>query len=343
MRRAFPREEIKTMACFWFSRRQLMQVLAAVTFLVAGVEGMTPVYAQTTAWPTRSVRIVVPFAVGGTTDLVARLLGNALTTATGQTFVIENKTGASGAIGAADVARAAPDGYTLLVGTASTHAISPHVNKLPYDTVKDFSPIIHLADADVLLLAPPSLGVKTMPELIALARSKPGTINYSSSGVGSIAHLTFEVLAAEAGISMVHVPYKGSGAAIPDLESGRVHLTIDAIPTGHAYVKGGRLIGIATTGPQRTIPEIPTIAETLPGFNVLSWFGLYGPRNMAPDLVQAINQAFVKAMQSPEIVERYKSLGIITPPNSASAFAAMAARDSARWEKVVRERNVKVD
>ena len=182
-----------------------------------------------------------------------------------------------------------------------------------------------------------------MPALLDLARSKPGSINYASNGIGTIGHLTLERLSVEAGITMNHIPYKGSGLAIPDVASGLVHLTTDVPATGSSHISSGRVLGLAVTGERRSalLPEVPTVAETVPGFSALTWFGLYGPRGMSPELTGRIHAAFVKAMGSPEIVERYKTMGVEPGRGSPADFAAMVASDSARWGSIVRERNIK--
>jgi tripartite-type tricarboxylate transporter receptor subunit TctC len=289
--------------------------------------------AQAQAWPTKTVRIVVPFSVGASTDLLARVLGQAVSQATGQAFVIENKTGASGAIAAAEVARAPADGYTLLLTTSSTHAVAPHLNKLPYNTVTDFTPIAHLADSDLIMLASPSLGVKNVAELLELARSKPGYVNYTSSGVGTIAHLSFELFCAQTGVVMNHIPYKGTGSAMPDLRSGVVHLSLEGAATGIPQMSDGKVRGLAVTGLRRAAlaPNMPTIAETVPGFSVVPWYGLYGPRGMSPELVHRIHGEFVKVIQSPEMLQRFKSFALEPGRGSPADFAAMVASDSARW------------
>jgi tripartite-type tricarboxylate transporter receptor subunit TctC len=302
--------------------------------------------AHAQAWPAKPVRIVVPFSVGGTTDLLARVVGQALQQSTGQPFVIENKTGAGGAIGAMEVVRAPADGHTLLLATASTHSVGPAVSsKLPYNAVDDFTPIALLAEANTLLLVTPTLGVKSMNELLALARQKPGFLNYTSSGVGSWAHLTFELFRAQAGIDMTHVPYKGSGATITDLISGAVHMSWDAIPSGLPHVKEGRVRGLAVSGPRRSslAPDTPTVGESVPGFSVVTWFGLYGPKGMSPDLTRRINEEINNVLRSPEIVARFERLGIEPSRGSSAEFAAYVAADRERWSRVVRERNIKAE
>jgi tripartite-type tricarboxylate transporter receptor subunit TctC len=302
-------------------------------------------HAQT--WPGKAVHVIVPVSIGGTTDLLARTVGQALSQATGQPFVVENKTGAAGAIGSAEVAHAAPDGYTLLVGTTSTHSIAPHVTpRLPYNVVDDFTPIALLAESNNLLLVSPSLPVKNMSELVALARAKPGYVTYASSGIGSWGHLSFELLSSQAGITMTHIPYRGTGSSIADLSTGTVNLALDAIPSALPHVKQGRLKALAVSGPKRSpiAPDIPTISESgVPGFSVLSWFGLYGPRGMSPELARRINEQVNKVLQSPEMVARFQQLGIDPGRGSAADFAAMVAKDSAQWGALVKQRNIKLD
>lgn len=303
------------------------------------------VHAQ--AWPTKPVRIVVPFAPGGTTDLIARVVGQTLSQTLGQPFVVDSKPGASGAIGAVEVARAPADGYTLLLATPSTHAIAPAVSThLPYNAVEDFTPIALLAEASNLLLVSPTIEAKNLKELLALAREKPGYLNYTSGGIGSFSHLAFELLSIQAGVSMTHIPYKGTGATITDLISGAVHMSWDALPSGLPHVKAGRVRALAVSGPRRSplAPEIPTVAEAgLPGFSVLTWFGLYGPRGMSPQLAQRINEEVNKVLQSPEMAARFATLGIEPARGSAADFAKMVASDTVRWGRVAKELRLKVD
>ncbi len=308
--------------------RKLGAVIRWLPVLALAASGLT----QAQAWPSKPVRIVVPVSVGGTTDLLARVLGQALAQSTGQAFVVDNKTGAAGAIGSAEVARAAPDGYTLLVATTSTHSIAPHVQKnLPYNVLTDFTPIALLAEANNVLLASPSIHVKNVKELLALAKSW--------------AHLSFELFSGAAGVSLTHVPYKGTGSSIADLTGGTVHLALDAIPSGMPHAKTGRAVALAVSGAHRSqaAPDLPTIAETVPGFSVLSWFGLYGPKGMPPELAKRINEEFNKAMQSPEMVARFAGFGIDAGRGSPADFAAMVAKDSARWGALVKDRNIKLD
>lgn len=304
--------------------------------------------AQAQAWPERPVRLVVPFPAGGATDLVARVIAQRVSKDLGQQFIVDNKSGAGGTIGTAEAAKAAADGYTLLLTTSSTHAISPHLMpRLPYDAVKDFTPVAHLVDAASVVLVTQSLPVKTVAELIDYAKKHPGQLNYASSGNGTIVHLTTEAFKAQAGVFMTHVPYKGTALAIPDVISGSVQVLIDSIPTGMPHVKTGRLRALAVTGNQRSAlaPELPTVAEAgLPGFSSVTWFGLYAPRNMKPELVTRVHDAFERAAQAPEVVESLAKLGVEPAPSGSPVqFAAMVSADSQRWARIIRDRKINLE
>ena len=303
--------------------------------------------AQAQSWPTKPVRLVVPVSPGGTTDLLARVVGEALQKSTGQAVVVDGKPGAAGAIGSIEVARAPADGYTLLVATSSTHAVAPAMsNTLRYDPVGDFTPIALLAESNNLLLVSPTITAKNMKELLEQIRKRPGQLNYVSSGIGSFAHLAFELFKQDAGVFITHIPYKGTGATLPDLVAGQVHLAIDAIPSGLPHVKEGRVKGLAVTGPRRSplAPDIPTIAESgVPNFAVLSWFGLYAPKGLAPELQRKINEEINKVMASPEVSARFAQLGIEPGKGSAADFAKMVATDRAKWTELVKERKIKAE
>ncbi len=330
------------------SKRPLManklgRAMRWLPILALAVSGL----AHAQAWPTKPVRIVVPVSPGGTTDLLARLVGQALAQNLGQSFVVDGKPGAAGAIGSMEVARAPADGYTLLVATSSTHAVAPALStQLRYNAVTDFTPVALLAESNNLLLVSPTVNVKDFQGLLALARQKPGALNYSSSGIGSFGHLTFELLKSQTGVFLTHIPYKGTGASIADMMSGTVHMAIDALPSALPQVRDGRLRGLAVTGPRRSplAPEIPTIAESgVPGFSALSWFGLYGPRGMPPQLVAKINEEVNKAMQSPEMTAKFAALGIEAARGSPADFASMVAADTARWARLGKAINLKLD
>ncbi|MDB5745113.1 MAG: hypothetical protein JWR68_3428 [Polaromonas sp.] len=300
------------------------------------------------SWPERPVRLVVPFPAGGATDLVARVIAQRVSKDIGQQVIVDNKAGAGGTIGSAEAAKGAADGYTLLLTTSSTHAISPHLMpRLPYDPLKDFTPIAHLADAASVLLVTPSLPVKTVAELIDYAKKHPGQLNYASSGNGTIVHLTTEAFKAQAGVFITHVPYKGTALAIPDVIAGSVQVLIDSIPSGMPHVKNGRLRALAVTGNKRSAlaPELPTIAEAgLPGFSSVTWFGLYAPRDMKPELAGRVHDAFEKAAHAPDVIESLAKLGVEPAPVGPPAqFAAMVAADSQRWGRIIRDRKITLE
>ncbi len=303
------------------------------------------------SYPTKPIRLVVPFPAGGATDLLARSLAQRLGQGLAQTVVVENKSGGGGSLGSAEVAKAAADGYTLLIATSSTHAIGPHLNpKLPYKTTgpdSDFTPIAHVADASNVLLVPLDLPVVNVKELIAYAKARPGQLNYASSGNGTIVHLTSEAFKAQAGIYITHIPYRGTALAIPDLVSNKVQILFDSIVSGMPHVKDGKLKALAVTGRTRSAlaPELPTVAESgLPGFVSTTWFGIYGPKGLPPDITTKLNAEFNKAMQSAEVRERLARLGAdVAAANTPAQFAAMVQADSQRWAAIIRERKITLD
>ncbi|MBS0292227.1 MAG: tripartite tricarboxylate transporter substrate binding protein [Proteobacteria bacterium] len=304
--------------------------------------------AQAQVWPDRPVRVVVPFPASGATDLVARVLTQRVSQDLGQQFVVENRPGAGGTIGAAEAAKAAPDGYTLLLTTSSTHAISPHLMpRLTYDARRDFTPVAHLADAASILLVTSALPVKSVADLIAYVRAHPRELNYASSGNGTIVHLNAAAFSAQAGIEMTHVPYKGTAQSIADLASGQVQVLFDSVPTGLPHVRSGRLRALAVTSEKRSAlaPELPTLAESgLPGYSSVTWFGLYLPAGAPPALVERVNQAFTRATQATEVAASLAKLGVEpAAPSSPAQFGAMVAADSARWAAVIRQHKISLE
>lgn len=299
-------------------------------------------------WPDKPVRVIVPFPAGGATDLVARVVTQRVAADLGQQLVVDNRPGAGGTIGTGEAAKAAPDGYTLLLTTSSTHAISPHLlPRLAYDARKDFTPVAYLADAPSVLLVTQSLPVKTVAELVAYGKAHPGQLNYATSGNGTIVHLNSAAFSAQAGVEMTHVPYKGTALAIPDLVAGQVHVLFDSLPTGMPHVKSGRLRALAVTSEKRSAlaPELPTLAESgLPGYASVTWFGIYLPAGAAPALVERVHQAFSKAMQAPDVVASLAKLGLEpAAPSTPAQFAAMVQADSARWASVIRQHKITLE
>jgi tripartite-type tricarboxylate transporter receptor subunit TctC len=303
------------------------------------------------SYPSKPIRLVVPFPAGGATDLLARSLAQRLGQGLGQTVVVENKAGAGGSLGSAEVAKAAPDGYTLLIATSSTHAIGPHLNpRLPYKTTgpdSDFTPIAQLADASNVLLVPLTLPAATVTELIAYAKARPGQLNYASSGNGTIVHLTSEAFKSQAGVYITHIPYRGTALAIPDLMSNKVQILFDSIVSGMPQVKDGKLKALAVTGRTRSelAPELPTVAESgLPGFVSTTWFGIYAPKGLPAHITTRLNAEVNKALQSAEVRERLARLGAdVAAANTPAQFAAMVQADSERWAALIRKRKITLD
>lgn len=323
-------------------RRHLLSHSAAL--LTTGLSA-SGAWAQA-AYPHKPVRLVVPFPAGGATDLFARALSQKLGERLGGTLVIENRPGAGGAIGSDLAAKAAPDGYTLLLATSSTHSIGPALGaRLPYDTVSDFTPIAQVGNAPSVMLVPNSSPARNVKEWIELARKNPGKLNYASSGNGTIVQLTTELFKAQAGLFIVHIPYKGTALAIPDLVSGKLDVLFDSLPTGMPHVRDGRLraLGITTLKRSPLAPELPPIAEVLPGYESTTWFGLYGPKGLPPELQQRINAAAGQTLADPEVRDKLQRLGIEAVTGSAQQLAAMVAADTAKWKKIIVERRISTD
>ena len=298
-------------------------------------------------WPTKPVRFIVPFPAGGSTDLVGRLIAEHLRQGLGQSFVIDNRAGAGGTTGSDAVAKAAPDGYTMLIGTSSTHAIASGLYgaKLPYDQVKDFAPVTLLGSATILLVVHPSVAAKSVPELIALAKAKPGTLNFASSGNGGVSHLTGEYFKSLAGVEMQHVPYKGDAPMIIDLVAGRVSLAFGTAVAFLPYVQKGALNSLAVTNakPSPVAPNLPTVAATLPGFEALQWFGLLMPAGTPADIVAKLNAEVVKILKLPEVRERLQAMGIEIAGNSPEQFAAFMRSETTKWGRIVKDSGAKID
>ncbi len=306
------------------------------------------------AWPTKTVRIVVPFAVGGTTDLLARALAPELQKALGQSFVVENKAGAGGNTGAAEVARSDGDGHTLLMGTVGTHGINVSLYpKLPYDPVKDFVPVTLVAGVpNVLVMNPASAErykVGSVPELIAAAKANPGRLNMASSGNGTSIHLSGELFKTMTGTFMLHMPYRGSGPALIDLLGGTTDVMFDNLPSALPHIKAGKLKALAVTSAARSpaVPELPTIAEAggpaLKGYDASSWFGLLAPAGTPKAIVDRLQQEVAKALATPALKERLLSQGANPGGGTGEQFAAFIDAETKKWAQVVKRSGATVD
>ena len=301
--------------------------------------------ARAESYPSKPIKIVVPFAVGGIADTFSRAIGAKLGEAWGQPVVIENRAGAGGNIGADFVAKSAPDGYTLVMGNIGTHAVNQSLfNSMPYDTLRDFAPIAHVLDAEGLLVVNPSVNAKTVPELIALARSQPGKMTYASGGLGTTSHLAGELFKSMAKVDIVHVPYKGNSPAITDLLGGQTQMIFATMPTVLPQVKAGRLRALAVIGPARTSAlDVPTVAESLPGFEVSNWIGLFAPAGTPPEIVARLNAEVQKVMRSPEIEKRLETEGAKFVPTTPQSFAAFQKAEADKWARAIREAGIKVE
>jgi len=305
-------------------------------------------------WPTKPVRIVVPFAAGGTTDILARALAPELQRVFGQPFIVDNKPGAGGNSGAAEVAKATADGYTLLMGTVGTHAINPAIYpKMPYDHVKDFAPITLVAGVPNVLVMNPAnaqkYGVNSVADLIKALKANPGKLNMASSGNGTSIHLSGELFKTMTGTFMLHMPYRGSGPALIDLLAGNTDLMFDNLPSSLTHIKAGKLKALAVTSAARSsaVPELPTIAEAggtaLKDYEASSWFGLLAPAGTPNDVVNRVQQEVAKALQTPSLKDRLQSQGAIPSGMSPADFTKMIAAETAKWARVVKLSGAKVD
>ena len=306
--------------------------------------GLAPAQAQ---WPAKTIRIVVPFSPGGIADNSARTVADRLGARLGQSVVVENRPGAAGNIGAEQVAKSAPDGYTLLLGYDGTIVVNPHVySKLGFDVLRDFAPVTKLGDAGVIVVAHPSVPAKDLRELIAMARAKPGTFTYGSAGTGSSAHLACEMLSQLTGAGLVHVPYKGGGQAIADAVGGQIPLVCTAVAGAQQFMKTGRLKGLGLSSATRAAgaPDVPTFIENgFAGFVVDSWVGLLAPAATPRAVIDRLQTETAAVLQMPEVKERYAVLGIEPVGNKPEEYAAQIRADLARWAPVVKQANIRIE
>jgi tripartite-type tricarboxylate transporter receptor subunit TctC len=322
-----------------------MKLTRLLSLLVAGLLPVLPLALATAAtYPDRPVRLIVPSAAGGAADFFSRILMVPLGQALGQPIVIENKSGASGTIGATTVAKATPDGLTLLMAQSTSVAIAPHLyKKVGYDTLTDFAPVSLVALVPNILVVNPQVPVSSVKELIALAKSKPKTLNFASAGSGAPSHLAGEMFNGMAGVDMVHVAYKGAGPAVNALLAGEVQIMFAPIVAVLPHVKAGRLKAIALTSakPSPSVPGVPTVAQGgLPGYEISSWFGIFAPANTPKDIVDRLQKETARIVQSPEVKERFSAEGAEAVGNSPAEFSAFVKTEYVRFEKVVKDAGV---
>jgi tripartite-type tricarboxylate transporter receptor subunit TctC len=305
----------------------------------------SPAWAQDD-WPAKPVRIVVPFAAGGTTDITARIIADQLTDTLKQTFVVENKAGAGGNIGAAEVARARPDGYTFLMGTPGTQAINQFLySKMAYDTAKDFAPVSFVVRVPNVLLVNPSIKARNLKDFIAEVKANPGKFSYGSPGNGTTGHLSTELLKGAAGISVAHVPYKGSGPMLLDLVGGQIQMAIDNLPSAMAQIKAGKLIALGVTSSEKTasLPDVPPIASVVPGYVAESWFVLMAPAGTPPAVVDKLSAEVDRILKKPDLIERLRGLGAEPVGGSPQSLGSFIETETKKWEKVVKDSGAKID
>jgi tripartite-type tricarboxylate transporter receptor subunit TctC len=312
----------------------MIRILTSVFFVLA----LTDVsHAQD--YPNHSIRLIVPYTPGGPADILARLTAQKLSEPLGQAVVVENRGGGSGMIGTEAVAKARPDGYVLLFGGNQTHGSNPSMfTKMPYDPVKDFTPMARVASAPFILTVTPSLPVASVRELIALAKSQPGRLNFSSAGTATGTHLAGELLKSMAQVDMTHVPYKGGGDSLPDVLAGRIQITFTAIPAGLPFIKSGKLKALAVTGKNRfsKLPDLPTVAETLNGFEMVGWYAVFGPAGTPAAVVTRWNYEVNRILRQEEVKEQLSSMGAEAMPGSPEQLAGFIREEIAKFAKVIK-------
>lgn len=314
--------------------------------LLLGAAALSPPAASAETFPARPIRIIVPFAAGGSTDALARVIAQQLGGPLGQTVTVDNRPGAAGAIGADAVAKATADGYTLLMATSSTHAVLPHLRKLPYDPIRDFTPVAGIGTAPNVLVASPTLGVSDMAQFLKAMKAKDGRPSFSSSGSGTITHLIGESFAQAAGIKATHVPYKTGVQALPDIASGQVDFAFDSIVWTLSQAKAGRVNALAISSTRRSAlaPDLPTVAESgFPGFEGTTWFGLMGPRNLSTAIVDELNTKISRILASADVKALLEAQGAEPMPGSSESFAQMIQADSQRWARVISSADIKLN
>jgi tripartite-type tricarboxylate transporter receptor subunit TctC len=297
-------------------------------------------------WPQRSIRMISPFPPGGAADLLARVLAEELSPVLRQTVVVENRTGAGGSVGTEAVVRSAPDGYTLVMGSAGPMAINPSLLRLSYDPARDLVPVAPVAAVASVLVVHPAVNARSLQELLALARAEPGKLNYGSAGIGSAQHLFMELLKQRATVDITHVPYRGTGPAMVDTVGGRLTMMFDTTPTALPHIRDGRVRPIAVSAAQRdpALPDVPTIAEAgVAGYAALGWYGVFGPTGMPAPVVERLNREITGLLARPDFRAKLTAQGVEAMGGTAAEFTAMVAQDRERWAEVIRRGNIRVD
>ena len=320
-------------------RRTAIRMLVALAAAPA-----LPSFAQT-GYPVKPVKIIAPVQPGVGVDLVARLCGDRLGRALGQTFIVDNQSGGGGIVGALAIARAAPDGYTLMLAYVGTHGTNPAVRKLPYDAIKDFTPVAMVAGTPNVLVVPQSLPVKTLAEFIAHCKANAGKLSYGSAGPGTLTHLAMEQLKVATGLDLVHVPYRGIGPAITDILGGQTQALFPGLAAGLPHIKAGKMKALAVTGRARhkLLPDVPTFEEAgFPGFDGVQWYGIAGPANMPPAIVKRLNEEINKAIETHELRERLSGEALEPMTMSPEQFGQYMREDIARWSQLAKARNIEI-
>lgn len=323
-------------------RIRFLNYIVAASMAVSAVFAAGIATAQT--FPDRAVRMVVAFPPGGATDIVARIFAKRLGDMWKQSVVVENRGGAGGVIGTEAVARSAPDGYTILMATMGNLAVNQHLYPMSIDPVRDLAPITEVVGVNFVLVVNPAFPAKSVKELIALAKKSPGSINYSSSGVGGAPHLAGELFNDMAGVKLMHIPYKGSGPSITDLLGGQVSLTFDSLVQTLPYIKTGKLRALAVLGTKRSplLPDVPTMAEAgVPGYDFTNWFGLVAPAGTPADIIKKLNADVVKIQSEPEVREQLEKMGAEVTPMTPEQFGTFVKADSDKWARVIKQANIK--
>jgi len=340
-------DEYRLDSCAWnFKPEEVIAPMKTrlALLLLALAAAFPAAQAQTGKWPDKPVRVVVPFAPGGSTDIIARVLTARLSQEFGQQFIVDNRSGAGGSLGTDIVVRANPDGYTVII-VATSYATNAALYKLPYDPVKDIAPVAMLHKGPFVFAVNTAVPAKNVTEFIALARAKPRSLNYGSSGIGGATHLATELFLQMTKTEIVHIPYKGDAPAIAELLGGQVQLIFSSVPALIQHLKSGRVRGLAVTTEQRypELPDLPAIAETLPGYEHTSWNGMWGPKGTPREIISRLNQSLARILKQPELQERLRADGRQPAHSTPEEFTRVIAREITKWKTVVKVGNIKVN